>query len=313
MYLSFSGYKVYCECPKQYWHKYVDKTTPPKPDNCVNALYGSVVGVLFEHFYVNKWWRVDNVVSHMLSQVDDTLTKVMADQRGRIVDWNDEKANYHSRSELVEDIRASVPVGIKIIRENRFLGPTAIAEMKLDTDFGPHRVAGRADFVIERVKPHSDLIILDGKGSKHREKYVEESQLKWYAFLYQAQTGRVPDKLGFVFWRFTGEKATMWVDFTRDDLDALKSEVLGTMDRVEKTVRRLNLLSDQPKSAYEERQEKFPAQPTYGCNLCSYLDVCEEGSAKYGKNKKKAEGSPRRSKVTILPGSGVRELSLDDD
>lgn len=313
MYLSYSGYKVNAGCPKQYWHKYVDKTTPPKPDNCVNALYGSTIGVLFEYFYTEKWWKLPNVASHMLLQVDPTLDKVIADQRGRVVDWNDEKANYNSRSSLIEDLRIGIPKGLQVIKENRFLGPVSIAEMKLDRGFGPHRVAGRADFVIERTTPHNDLIILDGKGSKHREKYVEEAQLKWYGFLYEAATGRLPDKLGFVFWRFSGEKAVQWIDFTRNDLDTLKAEVLGTMDRIEKGVRRLTVLSDQPKASFEHRQEIFPAQPSFSCNLCSYLPVCEEGSSKYGKKKGSNDG-PRKSKSSAtLPGSGVRELSLDDD
>lgn len=311
MYLSFSGYDVHGACPKHYWHKYVDKTTPPKPDNCVNALYGSVVGVLFENFYKHKWWKHDNVVAHMLSKVDETLDAVIVEQRGRIVDWNDEKANYNSRSSLVEDIRAAIPRGVEIIRRNRFLGPVAVPEMKLDYDYGPHRVGGRADFVIERVKPHGDLVILDGKGSKHRDKYVKQTQLKWYAFLYREHTGRMPDKLGFVFWRFAEEKSTLWIEYTSEDLDALKQEVLGTMDRIEKGVRRLTMLADSPKTAYEERQELFPAQPSFSCNLCPFLELCEEGSAKYGK--KRGDGPKRSKGPSILPGSGVRELSLDDD
>lgn len=311
MYLSYSGFKVKGSCPKQYWHKYVDKTTPPKPDNCINSLYGSTIGVLFENFYVQKWWKLQNVEAHMLLEIEPTLDKVISEQRGRIIDWNDEKANYNTRSGIVEDIRIGIPKGLQVIKENRFLGPVAIAEMKLDRDFGPHRVAGRADFVIQRSK-FGDLIILDGKGSKHREKYVEAAQLKWYAFLYEAQTGVVPDKLGFVFWRFSGEKAVEWIDFTRDDLMMLKEEVLGTMDRIEKDVRRLTVLSNQPKAAYEYRQETFPAQPAFGCNLCSYLDICEEGSAKV-KGKGKEEGSRKSKAPTTLPGSGVRELSLDDD
>lgn len=315
MYLSFSGFSVLGECPKKYWHQYVDKTTLPKPDNCINALYGSTVGTLFEDFYEKKLWKRPDVEKYMLSEVEPTLDKVIEKERksNKLVDWADEKANYHSRSDLVEEIRAGVPRGLTIIRQNRFLGPVAKAEMKLDHDFGPHRVAGRADFVIQRVDPYGDLIILDGKGSKHREKYVKETQLKWYALLYYTKTGKLPDRLGFLFWRFDGDKAVLWVDFTKADIHFLKEEVLGTMTRVEKNVRRLEILSQTPKAHYEERQELFPAQPTFGCKLCSYLPVCEEGLKKYGPKQKSEGGGGRRSKVTVLPGSGVRELSLDDD
>lgn len=312
MYLSFSGFGVLGECPKHYWHKYVDKTTPPQPDNGINALYGSTVGVLFEDFYEKRYWKQESVCSYMLDQVEPTLSKVIDRERkqGKIFDWGDEKANYNNKDGLIEDIKLAVPRGLSVIRQNKFLGPLAKAEMKLDHDFGPHRVAGRADFVIQRVAPFGDTVIIDGKGSKHREKYVKETQLKWYALLYREKSGHLPDKLAFLFWRFSDEKAVMWVDVLRDEIDALRAEVIGTMDRVERNVRRLDTFTD-PKSRFEARQEFFPAQPSFGCKLCPYLELCEEGSAKHGP--KKGEGGSRKGKTSILPGSGVRELSLDDD
>lgn len=309
MYLSFSGYKLYSGCPKAYWHRYVDKTTPLKPDNMVNSLYGSTVGVLFEKFYFHKLWRRSDYLVYLTSLSESTLDEVIKNQRGSIVDWADEKANYHSRGELLRDIEAAIPRGLQVIRENKFVGPFAEPEMKLDTDFGPHRVGGRADFVIERVI-HKDTVILDGKGSKWRDKYVEENQLKWYAFLYRAKYNRVPDKLGFVFWRFEGSEAVQWIPFTPSDLDALQTEVLGTMTGIEKGIRRLELLSNMPKAHDEARQEVFPAQVSFSCKLCSYLELCEEGTAKHGP--RRSEGSFRKSKVE-LPGSGVRDLNLDDE
>ncbi len=307
MYLSFSGYKTYAQCPKLYWHKYVDKTTPPAPDNCINALYGSTIGVLFEHFYERKYWKRPDCESYMKSQASEVLEKVIReDQRGKIIDWDDEKANYNNRDGLLEDIQLGIPKGLRIIRENRLLGPVAVAEMKLDHRYGNHMVAGRADFVIEREK-EKDVLILDGKGSKHGKKYVEESQLHWYAFLYQQKTGRLPDKLGFVFWRFEGEKAMYWLPVIPDEIQELKEEVLGTMTRVEGSVRHLTLLSGQAKASFEAREEFFPAQPSFSCNLCSYLGLCDEGKKATG-----SKGYPSKQPQNIVPGSGVRELSLDD-
>lgn len=307
MYLSFSGFKTYSQCPKQYWHKYVDKTTPPNPDNCVNALFGSTVGVLFEYFYAREYWRLPDVEQRMKNEASEVLDKVIReDQRGKILDWNDEKANYNNRDGLVEDIQLAIPRGLQIIRENRFLGPVSIAEMKLDYKYGNHMVGGRADFVIERSK-EKDILILDGKGSKHGKKYVEDSQLKWYAFLYEQHKGRLPDKLGFVFWRFEGQKAVHWIDVDRADILSLRDEVLGTMDRVEKSVRHLTVLSESPKSHFEAREEYFPAQPSFSCNLCSYLPLCDDG-----KKATRTNGFGSKTPKATIPGSGVRELSLDD-
>jgi hypothetical protein len=310
-YLSFSAYKLFNSCPKAYWHRYIDKTTPPKPDNCVNSLYGSTIGTVFEVFYRDKVWTRRDYEPYLQSIVEETFDSVVRGQRGSIVDWDDEKANYHSRADLIKDVREGIPRGLQVIRQNRFIGQEAEAEMKLDTDFGPYRIGGRADFVIRRVQPHGDLVILDGKGSKWRDKYVEPTQLKWYAMLYRARFGVVPDGLGFVFWRFEGEQAVQWISFTSADLDVLHHEIIDTMKRIETGTNRIASLAMMPQSAFEAREEYFPAAPSFGCNLCSYLPLCEEGLKKYGP-KVRTENPWRKPKV-VLPGDGVRELSLGEE
>ena len=122
------------------------------------------MGILFERFYADKLWRRKDYADFLQSIVEETFDKAVKDQKGRIVDWNDEKANYHSRAELLADVRETIPRGLQVIRENRFIGPQADAEVKLDWKFGPHLVGGRADFIIRRVEPHGDLVILDEIG-----------------------------------------------------------------------------------------------------------------------------------------------------
>jgi hypothetical protein len=60
------------------------------------------------------------------------------------------------------------------------------------------RLGGRADF-IHGPKP---LWIVDGKGSVHREKYVDSEQLIWYALLHYIKHHVAPDRLGFLHYRF---------------------------------------------------------------------------------------------------------------
>jgi hypothetical protein len=318
VYLSYSGFKTYCQCPLCYWHKYVNKTKIP-PENGVNALYGSVVGIVFEDFYRDKLWRRPDYLDYMQTRVEPCFDKAIRDQRGgRVYDWADEKSNYHSRGEVVAAVRETIPRGVGIIRDNRLLGTHAVAEMKLDHRFGEHLVGGRSDFVIRRIAPHEDLVILDGKGSKWREKYVdghelkpgqkiEGIQLKWYGLLHRAQTGIIPDKLGYLFWMFDGAKGIEWITFSNKDLDVLQSEILTTMDRVSGSIAELEKVSGLAKGYDELRQERFPAQAGDHCRLCSYVDLCEDGT-------KKVASLRRRSRVT-LPGPGVVEpgLSLDDE
>lgn len=246
--------------------------------------------------------------------------RAISSQRGsRVYDWNDEKSNYKSLDDLLEDVRESIPRGVLTIKENALLGPRAEAELKLDSKFGPHTMGGRADFVIHRVPPHSDEIILDGKGSKHGLKYVdgkplkqgqapEGTQLKWYALLYKERFGRLPDKIGYVFWRFSGEKAVEWIPFEESDIARLKNEVLSTMDRITASTAALENASGKQRH-FELREELFPAQPSGGCQFCQYVSLCEEG-------KKKVEASRRDrwGKKATLPTLGVTDgLCLEED
>lgn len=268
MYLSYSGFKSFSSCPRMYWHQYVGKTKLEIPDNKVNSLYGTVVGNLFETFYVRRLWRETGVEARMLSLVDGHYEAAFArENRDGGIRWkaDDEKANYSSPEELLEDVRSTVPRGLRIIRHHRLLGPEqSEAEVKLDHMVDGHIIGGRADFLIKRIAPHHDLVLLDGKGSKWRDKYVDPRQLKWYAMLHHLKHGFLPDKLGFVFWKFEPERALDWVDFTVADLLELQNTVIGAMREI-----------DTAKA--EGGNELFPVSPGDRCRLCAFRPVCPDG------------------------------------
>lgn len=278
MYISFSGFKMYTSCPLAYWHNYVMGTPPPEPDNAVNALYGSVVGVLFEDFYTQRIWRNKDFVQVLLNRVESTYDKVLADQqrRGRALKWKtgeDPRPNYHSKEELLADVRDAVPRGIRIIRFDKLIGPRAEAETKLNVKIRDYVIGGRADFIIQRVKPHEDLVILDGKGSKHRDAFVDPRQLKWYALQYSLRnSGQLPDRLGFVYWRFDPPEAVDWVAFSQSDVDELLDEILGTLAAIERgTTRRAG-------ESLESTKRYFPPRPSREtCRFCVFLQLCPEG------------------------------------
>lgn len=316
-YISYSGYKEYEKCPYAYWFKYVVKYVLKIPENCINSLYGTTIGTVFEAFYKQQIWRDKDIPTRLLALAPQHLDVAIKEalDKGRQLDWLDETANYHSKKEILVDLEATIPVGVQTIRENRFVGPRMDTEFKLDFKFGKYIIGGRADFVIQRVKPFGDLVILDGKGSKHRELYVdghklakgqkvEGTQLKWYGLLYEAHTSTIPDGLGYIFWRFEGERAIEWVEFSRSDLSTLKQEVLTTITRIDVATSKLDE-AGRGSQAYEDlRQELFPAQPSFGCNLCAFATVCEEGK----KQKQKSRPRPRLN----LP-EGVTELALGID
>lgn len=279
MYLSYSGHKTYKECPRQYWHRYIGKTKLPTPDNRVNALYGSAIGTIFELFYAEKIWMQPNVQPTLESKVDGVLDQILKrESRDGVFDWKDPKANYKSLDALKREVIKSIPRGLSIIKHHRLLGPRADAEVKLDANINGHMVGGRADFIINRTKPHNDLVILDGKGSRHREKYVDHQQLWWYAMLYRNHHTIIPDKLGFLFWRQDPENSLDWVSATGRDLDALLDGVMHSIETIEEGKVRLAGLKEAQEIGAALR-ELFPAYMGSKCFLCSYLVVCQEGQS----------------------------------
>jgi len=298
MYISYSGFKTYLTCPRQYWHQYIGKTKLTVQDNRVSMLYGSVVGTIFEAFYNDQLWRKPDVVTALLTLVDPMIKRIMAEEvrKGGAFNWSDPRTvrQYSNLDALRADVVKAIPNGLAIIKAHRFLGPFAEAEMKLDSPLEGHTLGGRADFVIERTRPHGDLIILDGKGSEHRGKYVDGMQLRWYAMLYRMRYQRIPDKLGFVFWRWGPNRAVDWVDFTPEGLTDLSKEVLGSIAKIEEG--KASLRGEAPKGG-----GPFSAvAKEHNCKLCSYVTVCPEGQA--------VTDSP----LKLSPGGvAVEDVSLD--
>lgn len=277
MYISYSGFKSYTSCPRQYWHTYVAETKPAEPDNTVNSLYGSVIGTLMEDFYTKSLWREKNVQGVLENRIEPTYKKIVAHelQRGRILKWKtqeDERPNYVSMEELLADVRDTIARAIRIVRFYRLAGPRMEAESKLDSDVKGHRLGGRADFIIRRTKPHEDLVILDGKGSKHRAKYIDPRQLRWYAMLYRLRFNALPDKLGFVYWRFDPPESIDWVDFSSEDIDELLEEVLGSVASIERGMAR------RQGETIERTQRSFPTRASRdNCRFCNFLSICTDG------------------------------------
>jgi hypothetical protein len=288
MYLSYSGYKTYLGCPLAYWHKYIDKTAAPKPENKISALYGSVVGVLFEKFYNDRIWLRPGSDAVLLALIPNVVSGVMRREtdQGCVYDWKAPKVPYKSLDAVISDVREAVPRGLATIREHRLVGKDAAAEVKLDSVVHGNCLGGRADFILRRVAPHSDLVILDGKGSAWGSAYVSAQQLYWYAMLYEHRHKVLPDRLGFVFWRFEPEKAMKWVPVTKDDLEALSEYVTQAITRISNGRLACDKLPlELPEQ--ERRQavtEHFPGRFSNDCSFCNFLSICDAASKQESSN-----------------------------
>ena len=300
MYLSYTGYKAYTSCARMYWHQYVGKTKLDVPDNRVNALYGTVVGGLFAVFYNDRLWRAKDVEQRLLDMVPAHFERAVAkESKDGAVRWKteDPRANYESPEDLLKDVKSTIPRGLSIIRHYRLLGPDqSEAEVKLDHPVKGHIIGGRADFLIKRDAPYFDRLLLDGKGSKWRDRYVDVRQLKWYALLYRLKYGFLPDKIGFLFWRFEAEEALDWVPFTDADLSELLQSTLDAMNHIEEA--KVQLAALEGDAVLPALDKSFPVDPGDRCRLCAFRPVCREGQNFHA------------SKVTVPDGVGVEDVGF---
>ena len=238
-------------------------------------LYGDTVGKIFEAFYNESIWKHDTT-NTLLSRVPDTLRRVIETEKrkGGVFNWSDPdlKPGTRSLEEVEAEVRETIPRGLRSVRHHRLLGRDAQAEVKLDHTVEGHILGGRADFIMHRTAPRGDLILLDGKGSRWRDKYVNKNQLVWYSMLYRMKHGVLPDCLGFLFWRFEPEESMDWSEVTLAEVESLQRSVLAAIGEIEQAKSELVQLS--------APGVNFMAKPGSDCKLCSYQPLCPESNRK---------------------------------
>jgi hypothetical protein len=253
-YLSYSGRYSYIVCPKQYWFRYEEKLvvdTDPR-----TSIFGISIGKIFEWFYQNRLWAREDkdTESILISCVDDAIDSACLEKR-----FNP-KTDPKFLEEVKSDLIKLIPPSINTIKKFKLLSPNSVSELKLNVLYQSPKyglsikLGGRADFV--HYKEDGQIWILDGKGTKYREKYVDSEQLIWYAVQHFVKYGKVPDRLGFWFYRFP-EDPIQWIEF---DDNSLRKSVSDTFE----TVKKINLKVWNP-------------TPSIECYKCDYKNHCKDG------------------------------------
>jgi CRISPR/Cas system-associated exonuclease Cas4 (RecB family) len=249
VYLSYSGRSAYLTCPKRYKFRYIDEK--PEVSDRRTSLFGIVIGKIFEWFYERKFWAESDVVKVSLDSIESALNGVLEKEKIQI--------DNEFREKLLADLTYFVPFGVKTIKDNKLLSFNSRAEVKLDViyrfDDLEIKIGGRADFI------HiSDNVvwILDGKGSRWKDKYVDPEQLIWYATQFFLKYHVAPARLGFVFWKFP-EDPIQWISYNDDSIRINLKQTVNVIRRI------LN--------------KEFDSKQTSYCNLCGYAQHCEDGTA----------------------------------
>jgi len=261
--LYWSHLQAYEECPQKYLWSYgwgdIDlgrgpgKGKPrPQDDSKHHPVMGIVIQAVLEDFYNDYWFKHPEGLQQRMVQA--TKEKLISTLPRFYIDW--EKITF----EEMEEVCVSGVVGyLQTMRAHKLLGVYAKSEVELSGQIASWLpVGGRADFVIRRED--TGISLLDGKNSGTKMKYVDPDQLRWYALCFSLAYHRLPDRLGFVWFRYphdpeTGEEGVDWVEFTRRDLTEL-------VERAKK-VRR------------GQEHERFKPTPAYKvCRFCDFESVC---------------------------------------
>jgi len=265
LYLSYSGRKSYKTCPRQYEFRYELRDRVPR--DARSAMFGSTIGKVLEWFYTRKLWAEPDPTAASLGLVGDAMDVVFLEEKF------DRTTDPAFVNVLREEVRAYLPRSIETIRANGFLTANSRAEEDLTVEYGNAKygmvlkLGGRADFI--HSKDRLDVWILDGKGSQHREKYVDADQLVWYAVQHYIKYHVAPTRLGFVFWKFPDDPVK-WVAYDESHMRALLDDTFQVAGKIKLKV--------------------FEATPSGECHRCDYREKCDDGKRYIAKRRVETGG-----------------------
>lgn len=265
-----------------------------------HAVMGTVIQYALERFYNDELWK-----SLPPTQLRDRLMEIAEESfkmelAKRFVDWR--------LAPPMEEVRQTIRDGIlgymKTLKAHMLLGPYAKAEVELLGYIDKYNpVGGRADMILRR--DDTGVTILDGKNGKRYKDgkggmmtFTDPDQLRWYSLLYFLCHQQMPDRLGFIYYRYpygapvlndkgepTGDTETGvdWVPCTKEDIKGLAQRAVDARRAMEK--------------------EKFDATPSWKqCKFCDFETVCPQRQAQKEANRR----APRE-------GSKVDLSLLDED
>jgi hypothetical protein len=303
---------MYEDCPRKFlWYRgwgSIDLGRGPgrgkkKPEKKSehHAVMGIVLADMCEFFYNDEEYKNPRGLMQRLERkVRRSFDRQL---RKKYIDWRVSPA----RDEMWEVIWEGTEGFIQTVKANKLLGPYARSEVELlgyINKWTP--VGGRADIIIRR--DDLGVMILDGKNSKSKGKYTDPDQLRWYALCYYLFYGKLPDRLGFVYFRYPAGKPILddegnqtlerevgvdWVEFTREDIQGLAQRAVTARKLMDK--------------------EKFEATPKASmCRWCEFETVCEERQAQREANSLKRRASSLKTAEKFFGGSlGFTEMGFE--
>lgn len=248
MKLSYSEYRTYLDCPKKYKLE-IDKVEPPEEQSRYFALYGMVVELFFKK-YTNFYVKQDITLNN--NEIYEILRKLwdqILDEN--YVCWNDpwvKRSSEEIFSQAYEDI-------LKNLKEFDFWR-YAQSEVPIEIILKKtgDLLTCRLDFVINNTD--GTVEIIDGKGTEKPDKNIDIEQLYFYALMYLLSNKKLPNKIGFLYYRFQMIK---YMEFDKQTMVDFKNKLSVVKGAIKKDL-----------------DFKAKVKASKQCRWCAYNSTCDE-------------------------------------
>ncbi len=246
MRINYHTYKTYLECPKKY--DLMERRVPPsEPDNKYFAIYGMTIEKFFQN-YCNEWGPAGIVFDKdlVIKYLSPLYKKILHYNQ---VDWGAPFAKLSSQDifdTVVLDILECLPV-FTVFKNTK--SETSFKVTLKNEDF----LNGRVDFL--HTNELGEIELLDGKGTDTLNKNIDPEQLYMYALLYYFTRKKLPNKIGFVYYKL---RHVQYIDFDIKTVDQFRRKLFLVLQAI-------------------KNDKKFIGTPsTKACKYCQYKLNCEE-------------------------------------
>lgn len=258
MRLSYSEYRTYLQCPKRYYNE-VNEIEPPEKQSKYFAMYGLLVEAFFK-IYTNV------ILKKGITLENEQITFIMRKIWTKLLEenyvvWNDpwcRESSEHIFLSAYEDV-------LRNINTFDFWG-NAQAEISYEIFLKKSKdtLSCRLDFILNN--PDGTVEILDGKGTYKMDKTVDVEQLYFYILVYYLHHKKLPDKAGFLYYKF---KTITYIDFDMDIIVDFKKKLAIVKNAIK-----------------QDKEFEAKVKISKQCRWCAYQYNCE---ALISKRKERAD------------------------
>jgi CRISPR/Cas system-associated exonuclease Cas4 (RecB family) len=279
MRIDYHKWKEYKECPKKFYLKNIKMASPTITINDYPRLYGRLIQKFFE-MYCNIWRYT---TPYIFPDIIRERMRILYDQllQTTTVNWNSPICRLSQEEILERAVRDAITI-MEAPTLNMFLGTKSEVTIEIQLKKGDV-LNGRLDFLHRQPPPNDHQVVLfEGKGTEKMGK-ADNDQLLFYSLLYYFQFKKIPEEIGFFYFRFNTYMTGLLNENLLNEFRARVSLDIKTMTA----------------------DEKFEATPSAkACKFCSYALGCMECL------RSKASRA-RKSKMADFAGDGVVEFGLE--